>query len=242
MSHWYYTDGAPNHDIGKRDARKLGVLPSVTGVFDVAAKDGLMYWAVNLVFNTGDKEAPKKVAEAAAKWGSKFHDMAEKWLVDGIVDNGNKIQMEAMKNFTEYWIKDLDNPELLWSERSFGFVSPDMPTLGFGGTVDLLFENSAGELVLADFKTKDKLPARPYDTNILQLAAYNEAVEAEFGRPADKYLIIYVSRETGEIKPIEIKPDESYRTEFYCYLQVWWLQTMRSGTWAEFSPKFKKDN
>ena len=54
-SHWYYPDGTPLHEVpradGKgtrptslRDARKLGLFPSVTNVLSILAKPGLEAW------------------------------------------------------------------------------------------------------------------------------------------------------------------------------------------------------
>jgi hypothetical protein len=54
-SHWYFPDGTPLHDVpradGKgtrptslRDARKLGLFPSVTNVLGVIANPGLSAW------------------------------------------------------------------------------------------------------------------------------------------------------------------------------------------------------
>lgn len=54
-SHWYFPDGTPLHEVpradGKgqrptslRDARKLGLFPSVTNVLSILAKPGLDAW------------------------------------------------------------------------------------------------------------------------------------------------------------------------------------------------------
>lgn len=54
-SHWYFPDGSPLHEVeradGKgtrptnlRDARKLGLYPSVTNILSVLAKPGLNAW------------------------------------------------------------------------------------------------------------------------------------------------------------------------------------------------------
>ena len=54
-SHWYFPDGTPLHQVpradGKgsrptslRDARKLGLFPSVTNVLSILAKPGLEAW------------------------------------------------------------------------------------------------------------------------------------------------------------------------------------------------------
>ena len=56
-SHWYFPDGTPLHQVpradGKgdrptslRDARKLGLFPSVTNVLSILAKPGLEAWKI----------------------------------------------------------------------------------------------------------------------------------------------------------------------------------------------------
>ena len=53
--HWYQPDGTPLHQVPKADgkglrdttladAKKLGLLPSVTGITDIVAKPALMNW------------------------------------------------------------------------------------------------------------------------------------------------------------------------------------------------------
>jgi len=235
MPHFYLPDGTPYHtcldakgkerDTTLADARKVGAFLSVTGYLDVVSNPALLMWAKNLI-REGKNE--NLVKEWAAKWGSKFHDMAETWLKTGKVKRGNKMQNKSLRNFINYWENDLGTPELLWSEKTFSHVRKiNKMKCGFGGCIDLLFRMKDGTLVLADFKTKEGLPHKAYDQNILQLAAYSWGVKDHFKFP-DKWLIIYVNRNTGEIKPIEMDEDKSYCDQFDCLLRYKWTEWMRS--------------
>jgi hypothetical protein len=82
-SHWYFPDGTPLHEVARadgkdtrptslRDARKLGLFPSVTNVLSILAKPGLDAW--------------KQVILAALSWmrneDESLDDFAKRVLTD----------------------------------------------------------------------------------------------------------------------------------------------------------------
>lgn len=89
------------------------------------------------------------------------------------------------------------------------------PTLGYGGTFDLLARDGEGRTVLADIKT-----GRFYPEHALQLLAY---ANAEWVMPADgtvsypmpavdRYVILRV--DADRVEPIEVTPTEDDRAAF----------------------------
>src|SRR6516164_2976736 len=103
-AHWYRRDGEPLHSVPSakgelrpttlRDARKLGLLPSVTNVLGVIAKPELVEWkmtqavlaALTLPRMTGEElgvfakrvvEDAQSQVKGAAEFGSAFHAGAE---------------------------------------------------------------------------------------------------------------------------------------------------------------------
>jgi len=184
-NHWYAQNGAPayetnGHSTTLRDARKLGLAPSVTTILGIIHKEQLERWKVQqgilaaLTMPRGEdsEEAwlakvmadSKRQAKEAAEEGSRIHDAIEKAYkasysmgepyfahVDATCDEVERL----FPNVTD-WV----------SEKSF------YHPLGFGGKVDL---HSPSTGIVVDFKGKDgdfsdgkKLA---YDQNI-QLAAY----------------------------------------------------------------------
>lgn len=187
--HWYKPDGTPAYTItGKngrernttiRDARELGLLPSVTTILQVVAKPGLETWKIDQAvmaaltatrkdgesdtdFIARIKREAKEQAFKAAEFGTTVHgqierhyrgepvDQAYRLFVDGVVD-------EVDRFFNSYnWIP----------ERSFAHN-------GYGGKVDLHGTNGQKYAVI-DFKGKDG-PLDEVDTypeHWMQLAAY----------------------------------------------------------------------
>jgi hypothetical protein len=192
--HWYDRTGRPCYEQATqkgglratdlRDARKLGLLPSVTTVLSVVAKPALTTWmvqqgimaALTIPRIDGESESDflgrimtdsKAQAKAAAEEGTRVHDALECHFkgkryppqyaphVAGVVAAMN----EAFPDITD-WI----------AEASFGHER------GFGGKVDL---HSPSTGIVVDFKGKDgdfsdgkKLD---YDQH-WQLAAYNRGL------------------------------------------------------------------
>lgn len=206
--HWYDRNGVPCYEqkTGKgglrptdlRDARKFGLVPSVTTVLSVLAKPALVKWmveqaldaALTLPRRDGESlddfkrralEDSQAQTKAASEEGTRIHDAIEasfkgrpvplKYAMH--VDEVQKRLREVYPGVTD-WI----------AEASFAHVS------GFGGKVDL---HSPSTGIVVDHKGKDgdfsdgkKLH---YDQNY-QLAAYNRGLLL----PPSECMNLFVSR------------------------------------------------
>src|SRR5215472_7381204 len=170
-THWYQRDGAPLHSVPSlkgeprpttlRDARKLGLLPSVTNVLGVIAKPELVEWkmtqavlaALTLPRNEGEELGvfAKRVVEdaqsqvrGAAEFGSAFHAGAEHVAKTLEVDPTGPFA--AWLNRHRDWFQ-ANCVRMVWTERVLVNLE-----LGFAGTADLLVEHQAHGLTLVDYK------------------------------------------------------------------------------------------
>ena len=214
--HWYKKDGSPAYTtIGKtgerattlRDARKLGLLPSVTTINGMLSKAGLDTWkqqqvllaALTLPRLPDEPEADwlarvmqdsKATGREAAERGTAIHALIQSWF--------EGVYMPEKPPYINTIVDTLNNAfgSQLWlSERSFGHP------LGYGGKCDLM--SKAGFVV--DFKTKDtdldKVDV--YFEHEMQLAAYREGL----GVPNARCAIVFVNGTTDQVKLIEIEQD-----------------------------------
>ncbi len=169
--HWYTRDGAPAYrqvtraggfrgtDI--RDAKRLGLTPSVTTVLSLLAKPALTNWMVDQgilaaltlprapgepeeAFLRRVKEDSRAQGKAAAEEGSRIHDACEMSMkgrefppryIQHVLGASNKLR-ELFPNVTD-WI----------AEQSFAHES------GYGGKVDL---HSPSTGIVVDYKTTDE--------------------------------------------------------------------------------------
>jgi hypothetical protein len=214
--HWYKKDGSPAYTtIGKtgerattlRDARKLGLLPSTTGIIRQLSSAGLDLWkqqqvllaALTLPRLADELETDwlKRVMQDsratgrdAAERGTAIHAIIQSWF--------EGVYMPEKPPYINTIIETLENAfgSQLWlSEKSFAHP------LGYGGKCDLMAR--AGFIV--DFKTKDtdldKVDV--YFEHEMQLAAYREGL----GVPTARCAIVFVNGTTNQVKLIEIEQD-----------------------------------
>lgn len=208
--HWYRLDGAPAYrTVGTngvernttlRDAKKLGLVPSVTTILGIVAKPGLNNWlqqqvllaALTLPRIDGESEEnwltrvmsdARSTGREAADRGTRMHGCLEQYF-DGNTSNApvycSTVEAALDAHFGEH---------VLWeSERSFAYE-------GFGGKVDLSAAN-----IVVDFKSKegdlDKVSA--YHEQIMQLAAYRVGLGMPNARCANVYF-----NEQGDVKLVE---------------------------------------
>jgi hypothetical protein len=168
--HWYDRNGRPCYEQRAKsglprattlaDARKLGLVPSVTTVLAVLDKPALTNWkvdqgilaALTLPRNPGEtelgflrrvKEDSQAQAKAAAEEGTRIHDACEcsmqnRWFPEQYAPHVLAVEAELRRLFPG--VTD-------WrAEDSFGH------SLGFGGKVDL---HSPSTGIVVDYKGKD---------------------------------------------------------------------------------------
>jgi hypothetical protein len=185
--HWYTQDGAPAYTMtganGKvrnttlRDAKKFGLLPSVTTIIRCGAQPGLERWkqeqvllsALTMPRIEGEDEQSymariledsKMQGKAAAEEGERIHAAIERYYKG--VDPVNEYSKHV------YGVVDAIG-EGFNAERSFASRH------GFGGKVDL----SSDEWIW-DVKTKefsDPATVRGFDDHLMQVAAYRVGLQ-----------------------------------------------------------------
>jgi hypothetical protein len=172
-AHWYRRDGEALHSVPSakgqprpttlRDARKLGLLPSVTNVLGVINKPELVEWkmtqavlaALTLPRRDGEGEDAfaKRVVEdaqgrvrTAAEFGSAFHAGAEQVARNLEVDPAGPCA--AWLNLHRAWFQ-ANCLRVVWTERVLVNLA-----FGYAGTADLLVEHQEYGLTLVDYKTQ----------------------------------------------------------------------------------------
>ncbi len=229
-AHWYQRDGVPLHSVLSakgslqtatmrpttlRDARKLGLLPSVTNILGVIAKPELTAWlqeqavmaALTLPRNPGESEDAfaRRVVEdslttrdGAADFGTAFHHGAERVAQTLEVDPQHPAA--AWLQHYRVWYQ-ANCVRAHWTEKVL--VNR---TIGYAGTADLFIEHVVHGPALVDLKTQKISTARgdarptspkPYKSWCYQLAAYRQAL----GRPVKCMNLIVNSVEPAP--PIE---------------------------------------
>lgn len=229
-AHWYRRDGEAMHSVlslkGEprpttlRDARKLGLLPSVTNVLGVINKPELVEWkmtqavlaALTLPRQEGEElgvfakrvvEDAQSQVKGAAEFGSAFHAGAEQVAKSLEVDPAGPYA--GWLNLHRVWFQTIC-VRVVWTERVL--VNAE---LGYAGTADLLVEHQVHGLTLVDYKTQGVKPgnkARAYASWCQQLAAYRRAIlgsppSSDFGaaRPVACLSVIVNSAEPSA--PVE---------------------------------------
>ena len=187
--HWYDHDGEPMYTIiganGKernttlRDAKSIGLVPSVTTILGLVSKPSLENWKItqalqaSLNVDNDDpeyinkcKNAGREVGMKAAKQGTKIHAQIEK----GFLGKGTSKPYKIIKS----WL-DENFPKEEWiAEASFCADEGD------GGKIDLYSKSG----IFIDFKTKDNLEGKDpsrlvYDEHGMQLSAYAQGCNIE---------------------------------------------------------------
>lgn len=238
MSHWYDKDGNPRHHEGKdgkdttlREARKLGLYPSVTTIGQIIHKQGLVKWLqqeaaiqaydflteqwwdhyFEICEDDSEKRiwANKMIAEAKEKTdkkadiGTEIHDMLEKFHDDPFSVEGDdqKICYAIMDCIKENTGLSLFDHFI--PEKRFCNTE-----LGYAGMCDLHtnLPIDADDWVL-DYKTKDEITdkIRGWPEQAEQLSAYANGLKIGHARLGN----IFISR-----KP-PMFPGDPWPVKFY---------------------------
>jgi hypothetical protein len=248
-SHWYYPDGRACYKVPKadgkgerattlRDARKLGLVPSVTTILKILHKEALVQWQIEQAVltvvtaprqpNEADDAFIKRVlheeeqqheeSQAARDLGTRIHDELEVCLVGG--------QPSAELH---PWIWPAAE-----AMAAFGKVITTEQNLvgnGYAGKSDLI--QDGGEFwVMTDYKSTKKLPdpaKGAWPEHRLQLAAYAAAWNRQCrreGKPERPIIRrnVYVSTiNQGQYVICEHEEEwqDTYRNGFLPLVQHW---------------------
>jgi hypothetical protein len=252
-THWYNQFGEPAYTVkakdGKdrpttlRDARKLGLYPSVTTIIKCAAAPGLELWkarqlmmaALTLPREKDESEDAwlarvsvdsKAQAKKAAERGTEIHAAIQRHYEAEGSDPALIPFVEAATNAVNGWAGHFKHEWV--AERSFS------TSFGYGGKVDLSsFSDDTGFVL--DFKTKefdkdDEL--KTWDEHAMQLAAYRDGLAL----PEARCAIVYVSvNHPGVARLIEI-PEEDLAQGwkmFEALLAYWKAKNNYEPKWME---------
>jgi hypothetical protein len=235
--HWYTKDGNPAYTtIGKtgerpttlRDARKLGLLPSVTTINSQLSKAGLNSWlqqqvllaALTLPRLDGESEQEwlarvmqdsKATGREAAERGTAIHA-----IIEGYFEQVYMPEKPVYLDGIDVALKDAFGEQLWLAEKSFAH------NLGFGGKCDLM--SASGFIV--DFKTKDTNLDKVdvYFEHEMQLAAYREGL----GVPTARCAIVFVNGTTNQVKLIEIE-EEKLKNGWECFQHLLRVYQIKNG-------------
>ncbi len=242
--HWYAPDGSPCYEVkgakGQvrpttlRDARKMGLYPSVTTVMQMLPKPGLDAWKQRQVLlaaltspHQADGEShddyiarimadAAEQAKVAREKGVNIHGAIERHLQGLPVEDEYRpfaeAAMNALLNHLSAYHDDLKF-DVFEAEKSFACP------LGFGGKVDL---HSRALNVVADFKTKEfdeSATKLAWDEHRIQLEAYRNGLAL----PTARMLNVFVSTSVpGLVRVIEHEDGDSQPWDvFMACLNLW---------------------
>lgn len=194
--HWYYPDARPCYEVPRADgsgmrpttladARKLGLLPSVTTILGVLRKPQLESWlieqsvlaALTTPRNEGEaldafvqrvlrtEKVQDQESDIAKKRGTEIHDAIEGYFAHGRPPDDIWPWIEPVIKFLEGFgeVRQCEHIVVSWD--------------GYAGKVDLIQERKAnGNTHIWDFKTTKKLPKDAWPEAKLQLSAYANAI------------------------------------------------------------------
>ena len=262
-SHWYTTLGEPCHEVPRADgkgmrattladARKLGLLPSVTNVLSVLNKPYLNAWKatqyidafteVSLMGTAEDRIAAAiELAEQRMAMprdlGTLYHaaiaDLIRWW------ERGKTPAAELLESVNPVTITrftDWYGAHCIHGTSEKSFASPD----GYGGCVDWYGfyredPDDEHEFTVVDFKTqgtKQGKPIRSYNEWAVQLAAYANGIGAHNARLIN---LVISTTEPGRIEPVEwFEGVEFWYQNFLRVFAVW-----RSVLGKDYDPRSK---
>lgn len=231
-------DGSGMKDTTLREARELGLLPSVTSILRVMAQPGLERWKLEQVIHsamtlprlpgeTEDAFARRIVddseaqAAKAAEFGTRIHDAIAsiidykvKPFVNDIVDATLWPFLEPFTQWANDNIEEIHAVEKVVGGKHCGYAGRldlDCTLKGVGGT-------------LVDFKTtavrEGKSPVFYEDSWLPQLCAYRDASTDSIPRIMS---LVIDSRTPGPVWPKLWGPEEMVRgTKIFVYcLELW---------------------
>ena len=242
-SHWYFPDGTPLHEVDRadgkgqrptslRDARKLGLFPSVTNVLNVLAKPGLEAWKQEQAILAAltlpreedeslDAFAKRVVTDmtgevrSAADRGSAIHAAIETYAQGGWIPEDKEVAglFEPARQWFEAEVCQVHSVETAAAHLEWGYA----------GRVDLVATlRCTGRPTVVDFKTqkvrrdkKGRFKPIFHDTWPLQLEAYRQALASKDRGLADAAIASVVIGST-EAVPVAVKVwDDAEKVGFF---------------------------
>jgi hypothetical protein len=250
-SHWYYPDGKPCYEIQAKngnmrattlaDARKLGLVPSVTTILKVLHKQGLVNWLIEQAC-LSVLTSPRLPGEELDSFVDRILHKEKVQEEEGQIakDRGNDMH-GALETAYQGGVVE-DNELWKWVSPAYKEISQRGVSLhvecclvgdGYAGRVDLIQESD--DLWVWDWKTTKKLPTKgAWTEHVLQAAAYAAAL-ARRGTTGNKRIRtgnVYISTVAqGEFLVCEHPEWQgTYENGFQPLVKVWqFLNDYRPG-------------
>jgi hypothetical protein len=210
--HWYHPDGRPCHTVprargeGERattlaDARKLGLLPSVTTILAIVDKPQLTQWKITEALKLA-RVVPPEDDETPEAYAARIIERSYDETAGAAADEGSRIHAAIEASYQGADVPEEYTPHVEATVRAIDDAFPGITdwvperrvvsALGYAGTCDL---HSPAAGIVVDFKCKaiapDEKKQLAFDQH-RQLAAYGHALF-----PADTPLTcanVFVSR------------------------------------------------
>lgn len=209
--HWYDKEGNPAYTyLNKkgeekpttlRQARTMGLFPSVTTIMKVKAQPGLEIWKQNQILQAA-ATLPAIEGESTDDWCKRVIADAGEHGKDAR-DKGTAIHGAIERHFLGLPVEEygtevgkvvalIDSLGIthIETEKSFSHAS------GYGGKVDFIGEDAVGNPVVIDFKTTDfkGKGKKHWPEMVIQLAAYAKGL----GKTDARLINVFVSRNLNE--------------------------------------------
>ena len=241
--HWYAQDGTPMHRLPTadgagerittiRDAKRLGLYPSVTSILGILAKPGLETWKLNqmalatLRTPKAEEEGPDywcnrvrnaafEQVEQAADLGTMIHGALEAAMAGDNFDPAMSVYVEPVLA----WKRDTG---ILIAEREIRLVNTEH---GFAGTADVMFRYGENGIGILDYKTRKTEPGKPvgaYEDQAMQLAAYAATYWGEENLDRVLAANVFISTtEPGRVEVVKHKNPERDWQAFKMIAAIW---------------------
>jgi|DEB0MinimDraft_10_1074344.scaffolds.fasta_scaffold47761_2 hypothetical protein len=191
------------------DARKLGLVPSVTTIIDTISKPMLYEWLQHQAFDSAWESAQTPISKEEA-WGyykqesTKVRDKGSE-----LHDNMSRLEENEITSRLVQYLKQ----HYVEFEHEIEFCAPL-----YGGTIDMLAKRHDGTWDMIDFKFCSKL-RKPYPSELWQMAAYSSECIKMDGAAIN----IIIDQNTGEFECYPWSKDEvdtGYR-QFMAIHRAW---------------------
>lgn len=262
-AHWYTRRGEPaftvpnkskpgqERAVTARDAKALGLLPSVTGITRMLNRAGLQAWIVQqhvmaaltlpeVPGETADDRAKRVILDAraqvekASNFGGRIHEAIERYLagqpfMNNLVPSDIPFVMGVIQWLEE---KKLEGWEV--EELEYSFANE---RLGFGGRVDARIIIPPFGRCIVDWKTQQTVPGKPfrhYPEHGMQLAGYGHGTNEPDLYRAN---VLISSTEPGRIEPFVWFPGDLWAWQAFLACKVLYYAPVGPGKslgkWAD---------
>ena len=195
-------DGNHRYWLGDDKAKEKKKVSSVTTLLKHIEGDTFgigMSWALKLVReNNGDLNTPRQVSKESMDVGTRLHEAIDQYIRNHVVDEGDPLFVA--------WLNKVGEAND-WMASELYVYNPSLDP-NYGGTVDAISMDTQAEVVIWDWKTKERESYEQYGGYLreqAQLAAYSDALWAM----GSVYLpttgrIAYIMRDGSYVDVVEV--------------------------------------